>query len=438
MTGAANQIRECPGCGLFQQAPPTERHGIADCPRCGMELHRHRTDPQGRALALALTGLLLFSLAGWMSFLTLDLKGRIQTTWLVSGPIELEAFGMWELAIVVLGFTVLAPVAKLLSLTYVLVGLRLRRTPPLLHVAFRWVEKLTPWAMVEVFLLGVFVAYTKLVDIAPLHVGGAAYALAALMLVMAATDAVLDRDEVWESLQRRGATAQPMRKDQPAPRALRTAGLLACDACALVSESGRGNAEPGCPRCGSGLHRRRPQSLSRSVALLAAAAILYIPANLLPVMTVISFGQGSPSTILGGVQELAAAGMWPLAALVFFASVTVPVLKLVGLVYLMIATRLRSRHALRQRTRIYHIIEAVGRWSMIDVFMISILTAILRLGALASVFPGPGAVCFCGVVILTMLAAMSFDPRLMWDAAESATNTAAAPATATYAMEPGE
>jgi paraquat-inducible protein A len=112
--------------------------------------------------------------------------------------------------------------------------------------------------------------------------------------------------------------------------------------------------------------------------------------------------------------------MWPLAALVFFASITVPVLKLIGLVYLLVTTRRHTRSGLRQRTRIYRIVEQVGRWSMIDVFMISILTAILRLGAIASVYPGPGAVSFCAVVILTMLAAMSFDPRLMWDAAEPA------------------
>ena len=425
MRAEANRIHECPGCGLFQQSPPVQRLGVVLCPRCGTVLHRHREDPQGRTLALAVTGLLLFSLAGSMSFLTLDLKGRQEATSLVSGPLELQAFGWWELAVPVLAFTVLAPVIKLLALSYVLIGLRLPRLPPFLHLAFRCVEQLTPWAMVEVFLLGVFVAYTKLVDIAALHVGGAVFALGGLMLVMAAADCTLDSDDIWESLERRGATARKMPPDRPAPRALRTANLLACDCCALVVEldareaAGDGSSRT-CPRCGAGLHRRKPQSLNRTVALLAAATILYVPANLLPVMTVISFGQGSPSTILGGVMELAQAGMWPLAALVFFASITVPVLKLFGMIYLLVATRYRSRQGLWQRTRMYRIIEQVGRWSMIDVFMISILTALLRLGNLASVFPGPGAVSFCAVVILTMLAAMSFDPRLMWDAAEAA------------------
>ena len=436
MRAEANRIHECPGCGLFQQAPPVQHLGVVLCPRCGTVLHRHREDPQGRTLALAVTGLLLFTLAGSMSFLTLDLKGRQEATSLVSGPLELQAFGWWELAIPVLAFTVLAPVIKLLALSYVLIGLRLPRLPPFLHLAFRCVEQLTPWAMVEVFLLGVFVAYTKLVDIAALHVGGAVFALGGLMLVMAAADCTLDSDDIWESLERRGATARAMPPDRAAPRALRTANLLACDCCALVveldaQEVAGDEAGRTCPRCGAGLHRRKPQSLNRTVALLAAAAILYVPANLLPVMTVISFGQGSPSTILGGVMELAQAGMWPLAALVFFASITVPVLKLFGMIYLLVATRYRSRQGLWQRTRMYRIIEQVGRWSMIDVFMISILTALLRLGNLASVFPGPGAVSFCAVVILTMLAAMSFDPRLMWDAAEAD----AAPANAGVRMQ---
>ncbi len=155
-----------------------------------------------------------------------------------------------------------------------------------------------------------------------------------------------------------------------------------------------------------------------SWALLIAAAVLYIPANTLPILTVIQFGKGAPSTILGGVVELADAGQWPLAALVFIASVSVPVLKLFGLAYLLISTQRRARGHLAQRTRLYKVVEAVGRWSMLDVFMISIITALVQAGELATITPGLGALSFCAVVILTMLAASNFDPRLMWDAAQ--------------------
>jgi paraquat-inducible protein A len=165
------------------------------------------------------------------------------------------------------------------------------------------------------------------------------------------------------------------------------------------------------------LHLRKPGSIARTWALLAAAAILYVPANLLPVMTVTQFGRGVPNTILSGVMELAADGLWPLAAVVFVASITVPILKIGGLAIMLLSIHGRARRRLRERTRLYRIVEAIGRWSMVDVFMISILTGMVRLGVLASVYPGPGAVAFCAVVILTMVAAATFDPRLMWDAA---------------------
>ena len=149
------------------------------------------------------------------------------------------------------------------------------------------------------------------------------------------------------------------------------------------------------------------------------AAILYIPANVLPVMTVISFGKGSPDTIVSGVIELLHAGMWPIALLVFFASITVPVLKLMGLVYLLVSIQRRSTARLRDRTLMYRIIEGVGRWSMVDVFMIGILSALVALGNLATIEPGAGAIAFCAVVIITIVAAMAFDPRLMWDVADA-------------------
>ena len=400
----AGRLRECPDCGLFQRLPPLPPCSAARCPRCGAVLRRHRTDPPGRALALAVTGLLLLLVAARSPFLALDIAGRGHETLLLSGPAELQAQGLWELAVVVLATTLLAPLAKLLCLAWVLTGLRLRHPPAHLHTVFRWVEKLTPWAMVEVFLLGVFVAYTKLVDTSHVELGAAVYALGGLMLAMAATDAALDHEAIWEALERRGAVASPA-VSRGGPR-------IGCDTCGRVCTVPAGTP---CPRCGSTLHARQPHSVQRCQALLLAAAVLYIPANLLPVMTVIRFGQGTPNTILSGVEELAATGMWPLAVLVFVASITVPVLKLLSLSWLLLSLHRHHAGGLRERTRLFRIVDAVGRWSMIDVFMVSILTATVRLDAIASVTPGPGVLAFCAVVILTMLAAAAFDPRLMWD-----------------------
>src|SRR5204863_491565 len=172
-----------------------------------------------------------------------------------------------------------------------------------------------------------------------------------------------------------------------------------------------------CPRCATALEPRQPGSLSATLALISAAAILYLPANLLAVMTVERFGRVNSYTILAGVEELANLGMWPLALLVFFASIVVPMLKLVSLGWFLYAIRRRSPRRLRERTRLYRLIDVVGRWSNIDVFMVSILAASLQFGFLTTVDPEAGIVSFAVVVVLTMLATTIFDPRLMWDAA---------------------
>ncbi len=195
------------------------------------------------------------------------------------------------------------------------------------------------------------------------------------------------------------------------------ASLISCHACHQLSRipAKRTHGEAICPRCEAHIHLRKPNSLSRTWALLIAAYILYIPANLLPVMTVISFGQGEADTILSGVKELIHAGMLPIALVVFFASIVVPVTKLVVLTYLLLSVQYRSQWRPRERTVLYRITEVVGRWSMIDIFMISILIALVKLEAVATIEPGMGAISFAAVVIITMFAAMGFDPRLIWD-----------------------
>jgi paraquat-inducible protein A len=162
---------------------------------------------------------------------------------------------------------------------------------------------------------------------------------------------------------------------------------------------------------------RRPGSLTTTAAFTLAGYILYLPANVLPVLRITRFGQTESYTILGGVRDLAEAGLWPLALLVLFASILVPVLKLAGLTWFLIAIRWRSQRLLRARTILYRLIDFIGRWSNIDVFMISIVSSLLQFGTLTTVDPGPGIASFAAVVVLTMIAARAFDPRLMWDVA---------------------
>ena len=173
-----------------------------------------------------------------------------------------------------------------------------------------------------------------------------------------------------------------------------------------------------CPRCGSALHQRKPNSIMRTWALVLAACIFYIPANLLPITIVVSFGKTQTDTIMSGVIYFISTGMWPIALVIFVASILVPMLKLFILTFLLISVQRKSIWRPRDRTRLYRITEAIGRWSMVDIYVVTILVALVNLGSVATIKAGPGAAFFAAVVIITMFAAMSFDPRLIWDAEE--------------------
>jgi paraquat-inducible protein A len=189
-----------------------------------------------------------------------------------------------------------------------------------------------------------------------------------------------------------------------------------CHECGLLCRLGdHGAAAPGCPRCGAPVHARKPRSLERTWAFVIAAAVCYLPANALPIMKITSLGRAQADTILSGVVYLLTHGMWPLALVVFTASVFVPILKLVILVSLLVSVQRGSAWRPIERTRLYRLTEAIGRWSMVDIFVVTILVALVRLGNLATVEAELGAVFFGAVVVLTMLAAESFDPRLIWD-----------------------
>ena len=190
--------------------------------------------------------------------------------------------------------------------------------------------------------------------------------------------------------------------------------LFGCGVCGLVCRA-KPLADAACPRCGSGLRRRKPRSVIRSWSLLVAAFIFYIPANLLPIMRTGSLGDVDDNTILSGVVELWQKGSQELAVIVFTASIVVPMLKFLVLGTLLVCVHRKTRWAQRQRAKLYRLVELIGHWSMLDVFVVALLTALVRFSVLSSVEPLPGVIYFCLTVILTMFAAMSFDPRLTWD-----------------------
>jgi paraquat-inducible protein A len=415
-------LRECFGCGQFQLVPALDPDMRSDCVRCGTALRRTRRDPLNRAIALNATALVLFSIVWLAMMMKVSTVGIEHTAAMISGPIELAKHGLWPLGLVVFFTTAIAPAGKFIGTLYVLIGLRLQKPPPNLRGIFLLSRKLGIWAMLEVLLLGVFVAYTKLSDLAHVEIGVSIFALGLLSVLTVWADTVLDPDAVWAAIEQSGQTHSAMPAVPPLdfhPSA------IGCEACGLVSVPTGRSAAPHdgkCPRCGSKLHARKPNSLHATWAFVIGAAILYIPANYYPVLTVIQLGAGQPATIIGGVEELLSSGMYPLALLVFFASVLVPMFKLIGLAIMLMATMLVSTEMgasvlLPQRTKLYYAVAWIGRWSMVDIFMESLLGALVQFGSVVTIEPGIGAVSFCGVVILTIFAAEGFDPRLMWDAA---------------------
>jgi len=204
------------------------------------------------------------------------------------------------------------------------------------------------------------------------------------------------------------------------PATARQLGLLSCHDCHLLSAAPAGAVHDhlACPRCGAPLHERKPNSLARTWALVVAAAILYIPANVLPMTITSAVGAVQADTIMSGVIYFIHSGSWEIAAVIFIASIFVPLAKLLILVTLLLTVQFRSHWHPKDRTALYRLTEMVGRWSMLDVYVVTILVALVKLGAVATIEAGPAAVYFAAVVVITMIAAESFDPRLIWDALE--------------------
>ena len=404
----------CRDCGQLHRAASTlvPGHRLA-CIRCGRGLSRHPPTGLDAPLALATTALILLLLANVYPIFPVNLEGRGGQDLLISGPFRLAEYGgpFAGLAMLVAGLSFVVPVIWLCLVVIVLAGLSwgdpaLRpRLAPLWKTALL----LYPWSMLDVYLLGAYVAYSRLSEAVETEVAAGGYALGALVLVQAMLMVTLGVRRIWDMI------ADP-RAFAPQPGG----PWVMCGACQLVvasPEAGATGTRQRCTRCATPLEPRQPASLSATLALITAAAILYLPANLLAVMTVERFGRVNSYTILAGVDELVQLGMWPLALLVFFASIVVPMLKLVSLAWFLHAIRRRSARRLQERTVLYRLIDVVGRWSNIDVFMVSILAASLQFGFLTTVDPEAGIVSFAAVVVLTMLATAVFDPRLMWDAA---------------------
>jgi paraquat-inducible protein A len=407
--GDLENLCACHECDLLQRKVPLAPGQSARCCRCGAQLYHAPKDTLDRTLAFSLAAFILFSVANLFPILGLSIQGKHTEATLLGAVLELQKQGMGMMAGLVLFTTIVVPAMELLGLLYVLLPLKPNKKPPGQAAVFRLIQVLRPWGMIEVLMLGILVSLVKLAHMATVQPGWSLWLFGGFIFVMAATAASLDSEEIWARLGRRCPVATQQNSG---------AGYLTCHACGMLSYAPAGKHEQHCPRCGSVLHVRKPNSVGRCWSLLIAAMILYVPANVLPVMSTSSIVGAQVDTIMSGVIYLWVSGSWPLALLVFFASVMVPLLKLMALTLLLVTVQTGSRWRPLDRTRLYRLTEKVGRWSMVDIFVVTMLVALVDVRPLAAVQAGPGAIAFGAVVVLTMVAAMSFDPRLIWDSVQ--------------------
>jgi paraquat-inducible protein A len=372
----------------MQLLPPSAAGQKSECARCLKILAGSATGRIGAPLALSFAALLLLVPATIAPLLLVTTYGADREAWLHSTVEAMWRDGFASLGVLIAVFAIALPYAFLGLLIWVLGNLHWQ-TGTRVGSAFRWAKHLRPWVMIEVFLIGSFVSYSRIKT--------------GILVLIALIQ--LDERTVWETL-------RPQRRDPSrAPGRDETVACIICDL--IVRKENDGKA---CPRCAATLHSRKPQSIQRTAAFVIAGYLLYIPANTLPVLTTVQFGREDHNTILSGVIELVHNDLVPLAVIVFMASIVLPLVKLFGLTWMLVATRARSSRFLVTRTRLYRTIDTIGRWSNIDIFSVAMLVAVLQFGSLTAVHSGPGLVAFAAVVILTMLATAVFDSRLMWDA----------------------
>ena len=381
----------------------------ASCHNCGSVLYRHIPNSLDRSLALFLSALILFIIANVFPFLSLELGGRVVENILLSGGWNLYKQGMGELGLLIFFTSFAFPLFVILGMLYLLISIRFGYVPPAMGPVYRIVQAIMPWSLVGVFMLAVLIAIVKLQDLANVITGPALISLAILLGIFSAAKTNFDPEILWSAM---GHPPIDLTAGLTSPNG----NIVNCHTCGLLTMEDERHTH--CSRCTTPLHHRKPNSIENTWALLITATVLLIPANLYPILTVIRFGQGAPDTILSGVMHLIEDGMWGLAMIVFVASIVVPFTKLVALGFLLLTIQYKSNWRSRDRTLLYRVTEVIGAWSMVDIFLVGILTSLVSLDALSTIEPGIGASYFAGAVVITMFAAHNFDSRLIWDGAQ--------------------
>ncbi|GAB4333859.1 MAG: paraquat-inducible protein A [Desulfobulbaceae bacterium] len=422
----------CPACDLILATKPLfiPYGSSLVCPRCRKCIRTAKRNTVTRTLALSLTGLLLYGPAHFMVLLTFDMLGRYESGSVFDSVTALfnQRYGFVSLAVLLTAQVI--PLLKLGLLFLVSLGISLDRPVSPLRALLRWYVHLEEWGMTDVYLIGILVTIVKMKPTTNIAYEPGFYCFVGLVGVMVALSMVFDRHRFWERMETlRSRSSEPETSSggtetvgaglRPG-RVASAAGFQACHTCNKTMRLGRG--APGeryhCPRCGGLAHGRVTDSVSRTMALVVTALVLSFPANLLPIMEVELFGAPEKSTIMDGIRYFFRSGTYGIGLIILCASILVPLFKILGLSVLLYSIRFHRATRLVQKALMFRFIAFIGRWSMLDIFVIALLCSLVNFGFLTTVRPAPAAVFFTLVVASTMFAAISFDERLLWDLAE--------------------
>ena len=422
---AKSSIAACPGCDLLIPVPEVPDGHYSACGRCGNVLSKSYTDSIDRVLALSFAGLLLYLPAMFLPLMTLSSLGLKE-----KGSVVDTCFGFYQngyvlVSVITFVTAVIVPFLKFFLPFVTALSLKLGQNRPFLIPAFKFHKHLEEWGMVEIYLLGILITLIKMGDVASIDFNLGFFCFIGLVLLSMAVSVYMDRRLFWYRLDRT-STSETDREVQrlgtllqQSPGMVQTAanlGLMRCHDCGKLVKTEHEDQE--CPRCDSPLHFRTRGSLAITWALVITSLILFIPANTLPIMQVDFLGVPDRSTILDGIVYFFTHGSIGIGLIIFIASILVPLYKIIGLVIILLSIRSGKKRHLMQKSKMFRFIEFIGRWSMLDIFVVALLSVLVDFGFLTSIHTAPGATYFCMVVIATMCAAIVFDPRILWDACD--------------------
>ncbi|WP_268991589.1 membrane integrity-associated transporter subunit PqiA [Limnobaculum eriocheiris] len=399
----------CPQCDLMVKLPEIKQGDKAVCPRCHTTLSALWVEPVLQPVSCAISALIMLVFANLFPFINMQVSGLYNQIKLMEIPEAMMSDDYTSLATLFIIFVQLIPAFCMVAI--ILLCLEVRLPYRLKVIMGRIIYLAKVWCMVEIFLVGVLVSFVKLMAYGDIGIGPSFVPYCLFCLLQVRAFQCLDRYWLWQTIQPAPELHQTPKVGTPGLEQ----GLRSCPCCMAILPID----EPQCPRCHTVGYARRRNSLQWTLALLVTSIMLYIPANILPIMVTEVLGNRMASNIISGVIILWEDGSYPVSLVIFIASIMVPTLKILAIGWLCYDAsdtgKMGSNLDREKMHYLYEVVEFVGRWSMIDVFVIGVLSALVRMGRLMSIYPDVGAVLFAMVVILTMIAAMMFDPRLLWD-----------------------